>query len=55
MTYDPEAVIAVTTTPAYNSSGAVWAVAKIGPFATKTEAKAAADRMLAAEIAGARG
>lgn len=43
--------IAVTATPRYNSRGAVWAVAKVGPFPTREAALAAAEQMLAARPA----
>ena len=49
--YDRDSIIAVAQTPPYGtSSAAVWAEARIGPFASRAEAKAAAERMLAAEI-----
>ena len=49
--YDRDSIIAVAQTPLYGvSSAAVWAEARIGPFATRDEAKAAAERMLAAEV-----
>ena len=43
-----EEKVAVATTARYNSRGLVWAVAKIGPYDTKQEARAVAERMLRA-------
>ena len=45
--------IAVATTSRYNSRGAVWAVAKVGPFPTKAEARETAEQMLQARPAAA--
>ena len=53
--YDPETTVAVAQTAPYNSSGLVWAVAKLGPFETKAAAREAAKRMLAAEAGEAGG
>ena len=45
---DPDSRIAVAQTEPYNTMGARWAVARVGPFPTKAEAKQAASTMLAA-------